>query len=90
MEQIVCICFFVVKCVIDCFYVQKLVYEVVQEMWVKVCWEVLDEEFIQIVYVKVCGKMYYVFVFVNGDIRKQLLVRSIYLFYKKEFLWIQF
>ena len=32
---------------------------------------------------KACGKMYHAPVFANGDTRKQLLARSIYLLYKK-------
>ena len=50
----------------------------VQEMRVKARWEALDEESIQIVYAKTCGKMYLAPVFANGDTRKQLLARSIY------------
>lgn len=58
-------------------------------MRVKARWEALDEESTQIAYAKACGKMYHAPVFVNGDTRKQLLARSIYLLYKKEALWTQ-
>ena len=49
----------------------------------------MDEESTQIAYAKACGKMYHAPVFANGDTRKQLLARSIYLLYKKESLWTQ-
>ena len=82
-------CFPAAKRVTDRFHVQKLAYEAVQEMRVKARWEALDEESIQIAYAKACGKMYHAPVFANGDTRKQLLARSIYLLYKKESLWTQ-
>ena len=87
MEQIARICFPAAKRVTDRFHVQKLAYEAVQEMRVKARWEALDEESTQIAYAKACGKMYHAPVFANGDTRKQLLARSIYLLYKKESLW---
>ncbi|MCC2066042.1 transposase, partial [Bacteroides faecis] len=43
----------------------------------------------QLAYAKACGKIYHAPVFANGDTRKQLLARSIYLLYKKESLWTQ-
>ena len=67
----------------------KLAYEAVQEMRVKARWEALDEESIQIAHARVCGKIYHAPVFENGDSRKQLLARSIYLLYKKESLWTE-
>ena len=87
MEQIARICFPAAKRVTDRFHVQKLAYEAVQEMRVKARWEALDEESPQIAYAKACGKMYHAPVFANGDTRKHLLARSIYLLYKKESLW---
>ncbi len=89
MEQIARTCFPAAKRVTDRFHVQKLAYEAVQEMRVQARWEALDEESIQIAYAKACGKMYHAPVFANGDTRKQLLARSIYLLYKKESLWTQ-
>ena len=89
MAQIARTCFPAAKRVTDRFHVQKLAYEAVQEMRVKARWEALDEESIQIAYAKACGKMYHAPVFANGDTRKQLLARSIYLLYKKESLWTQ-
>lgn len=89
MEQIARTCFPAAKRVTDRFHTQKLVYEAVQEIRVKARWEDLDEESIQIAYAKACGKMYHAPVFANGDTRKQLPARSIYLLYKKESLWTQ-
>ena len=77
MEQTARICFPAARRVTDCFHVQKLAYEAVQEMRVKARWEALD------------GKIYHAPVFENGDSRKQLLARSIYLLYKKESLWTE-
>lgn len=89
MEQIARACFPAAKRVTDRFHVQKLAYEAVQEMRVKARWEALDEESTQIAYAKACGKTYHAPVFENGDSRKQLLARSIYLLYKKESLWTE-
>ena len=89
MEQTARICFPAARRVTDRFHVQKLAYEAVQEMRVKARWEALDEEAIQMAHTRACGKVYHAPVFENGDSRKQLLARSIYLLYKKESLWTQ-
>ena len=89
MEQTVRICFPAARRVTDRFHVQKLAYEAVQEMRVKARWEALDEESIQMAHARACGKIYHAPVFENGDSRKQLLARSIYLLYKKESLWTE-
>ena len=89
MEQIARICFPAARRVIDRFHVQKLAYEALQDMRVKARWEALDEESIRIAHAKACGKTYHAPVFENGDSRKQLLARSIYLLYKKESLWTE-
>ena len=89
MEQIARNCFPAAKRVTDRFHVQKLAYEAVQQMRVKARWEALDEESTQIAYAKACGRIYHAPVFSNGDTRKQLLARSIYLLYRKESLWTQ-
>ena len=89
MEQIARNCFPAAKRVTDRFHVQKLTYEAVQQMRVKARWEALDEESTQIAYAKACGRIYHAPVFSNGDTRKQLLARSIYLLYRKESLWTQ-
>ena len=89
MEQTARICFPAARRVTDRFHVQKLAYEAVQDMRVKARWEALDEESVQIAYAKACGKTYHAPVFENGDSRKHLLARSIYLLYKKESLWTE-
>ena len=58
-------------------------------MRVKARWEALDEESVQIAHAKAYGKIYLAPIFENGDSRKQLLARSIYLLYKKESLWTE-
>lgn len=83
MEQIARVCFPAARRVTDRFHVQKLAFEALQEMRVKARWEALDKESIQIAYAKACGKIYHAPTFENGDSRKQLLARSIYLLYKK-------
>lgn len=87
MELIARTCSPAAKRVTDRFHVQKLAYEAVQEMRVKARWEALDEESIQIAHAKACSKQYHAPVFENGDSRKQLLARSLYLLHKKESLW---
>ena len=87
MEQIARICFPAARRVIDRFHVQKLACEALQDMRIKARWEALDEESIQIAHARACGKIYHAPVFENGDSRKQLLARSIYLLYKKVSLW---
>lgn len=89
MEQTARICFPAARRVTDRFHVQKLAYEAVQEMRVKARWEAMDEESIQMAHARACGKIYHAPVFENGDSRKQLLARSIYLLYKKESLWTE-
>ena len=89
MEQTARICFPAARRVTDRFHVQKLAYGAVQEMRVKTRWEALDEESIQMTHARACGKTYHAPVFENGDSRKQLLARSIYLLYKKESLWTE-
>ena len=58
-------------------------------MRVKTRWETLDEESVQLAHAKACGKTYHTPVFENGDSRKQLLARSIFLLFKKESLWTE-
>lgn len=89
MEQTARICFPAARRVTDRFHVQKLAYEAVQEMRVKARWEALDEESIQMAHARACGKIYHAPLFENGDSRKQLLARSIYLLYKKKSLWTE-
>ena len=87
MAKIASTCFPVARQVIDRFHVQQLAFEALQDMRIKARWEALDEENREILKAKVQGRTYQPAVFENGDTRAQLLVRSIYLLYKKESLW---
>lgn len=87
MARIAQVCFPAAKQVIDRFHVQKLAFEAVQEMRIKLRWEALDKEAIEITYAKACGKNYESERFENGDSRKELLARSRYILFKKESLW---
>lgn len=82
-------CFPAAKQVIDRFHVQKLAFDAVQEMRIQERWEAIDKENIEIAHAKASGKIYTPDTFENGDSRKQLLVRSRYLLFKKESLWTQ-
>ncbi len=58
-------------------------------MRIKIRWETLDEESMQMTHARAYRKTYHAPVFENSDSRKQLLARSIYLLYKKESLWTE-
>ena len=87
MAQIARTCFPVARQVIDRFHVQQLAFEALQDMRIKARWDALDEENRAILKAKSEKRIYTPTVFENGDTRCQLLVRSIYLLYKKESLW---
>lgn len=87
MAKIASACFPAARQVIDRFHVQQLAFEALQDMRIKARWEALDEENREILKAKVQGRTYQPTLFENGDTRAQLLVRSIYLLYKKESLW---
>ena len=87
MELIAKTCFPVAKRVIDRFHVQQLAFEAVQQMRIKVRWDALDRETLEIHLTKSKGEKYIAPVFENGDSLKQLLARSRYLLFKKESLW---
>lgn len=87
MAKIAATCFPVAKQVIDRFHVQQLAFEALQDIRIKARWEALDEENREILKAKAQQRNYQPLVFENGDTRAQLLVRSIYLLYKKESLW---
>ena len=89
MEQTARVCFPAARRVIDRFHVLKLAYKAIQEMRIKIRWETLDEESMQMAHARAYRKTYHAPVFENGDSRKQLLARSIYLLYKKESLWTE-
>jgi len=80
-------CFPSAKQVIDCFHVQQLAFEAVQEMRIKERWGAIDKENIEISHAKASGQLYKPYTFENGDSTKQLLARSRYLLFKKKALW---
>ena len=84
MAKIAATCFPVARQVIDRFHVQQLAFEALQDMRIKARWEALDEENREILKAKIQQTPYTPKTFENGDTRAQLLVRSIYLLYKKE------
>lgn len=86
MEQTARVCFPAARRVTDPFHVQKLAYKAIQEMRIKIRWETLDEESMQMAHARAYRKTYHAPVFENSDSRKQLLARSIYLLYKKRIL----
>ena len=74
--------------VTDRFHVQKLVIEALQEMRIKLRWEVINEENKAIKKAKEKKKKYYSKTYENGDTKKQLLARSRYLLFKPKNKWI--
>ena len=89
IEQTTRVCFPAARRMIDRFHVLKLAYKAIQEMRIKIRWETLDEESMQMAHARAYRKTYHAPVFENSDSRKQLLARSIYLLYKKESLWTE-
>lgn len=87
MKLIATKCFPKAVQVTDRFHVQKLCTEAVQEVRIKHRWEAINAENEAIKEAKENGKEYTPEVFINGDTRKQLLVRSRYLLYKSCDKW---
>jgi len=81
MNKIVKRCFTKASLVIDRFHVQKLAYEAIQEMRIAHRWDAINEETNAIENTKLNGQKYVAPVFSNGDTRKQLLARSMYLLF---------
>jgi transposase len=73
--------------VIDKFHVVRLVMDAVQHLRVKLRWQVMDQENLQIKLAKEKGQKYHPQVLTNGDTLKELLVRSKYLLYKFQHEW---
>ncbi|WP_293955085.1 transposase, partial [Sphingobacterium sp. UBA7855] len=80
-------CFRNARRVIDRFHVQKLAYDVVQELRIKYRWEVLDAESKKIMESRKGGTSYEPELLPNGDTLKQLLARSRYLLFKHTSRW---
>lgn len=76
MAKAITRCFRNARRVIDRFHVQKLAYDVVQELRIQYRWEVLDIESQKIKDVRKQGEPYEPELLANGDTIKQLLARS--------------
>lgn len=73
--------------VIDRFHVVRLVLDALQHVRVKLRWEAIDKENLEVKQAKERGEKYYPQVLSNGDTLKELLVRCKYLLYKFEEDW---
>ena len=73
--------------VIDRFHVQKLAYDVVQELRIKYRWEAIEAESTRMALAKMNKQAYEPQLIANGDTVKQLLVRSRFLLFKQESKW---
>ncbi|WP_366184197.1 transposase [Flavobacterium ovatum] len=75
------------KQVTDRFHVQKLALEAVQEVRIRLKWEALDKENLEIAEAKLNKTPFVSKEFYNGDTAKQLLTRSRFLLYKSPNKW---
>lgn len=87
MEMIAKRCFPGATRVTDRFHVQRLATDALQEMRIKLRWEVLDLENDAIEQAKITQTEYIPEILSNGDTLKQLLARSRYALYKKPNTW---
>lgn len=89
MNKIVKRCFPKASLVIDRFHVQKLAYEAIQEMRIAHRWDAINEETNAIENAKLNNQKYVAPTFSNGDTKKQLLARSMYLLFVSGEKWTQ-
>ncbi|MFY9153053.1 MAG: transposase [Prolixibacteraceae bacterium] len=89
MNKIVKRCFPKASLVIDRFHVQKLAYEAIKEMRIAYRWDAINEETNAIENAKLNNQKYVAPTFSNGDTRKQLLARSMYLLFVSGEKWTQ-
>jgi len=82
-------CFPKAQLVTDRFHVQKLAMEALQEIRIKHRWQAIDAENEAIEKAKLQKKSYHPEVLPNGDTLKQLLARSRYLLYKRNYKWTE-
>jgi transposase len=75
------------KKVNDRFHVQKLVSEALQDMRVRERWKAIDEENESIRQYRKTGIRYALFIYPNGDTKKQLLARGRHLLFKPQSKW---
>ena len=87
MRKIVRTCFPKAMRVIDCFHIQKLACDAVQEMRIKHRWDVIQEVNDNMVDARLEGRKYVPFRYENGETRKELLARSRYLLFKSGEKW---
>lgn len=87
MEKIARYSFPNARLVTDRFHVQKLAYDAVQEMRIKLRWEAIEQENREIELSKEVNQKYIPEVLENGDTLKQLLARSRYLLFKAKSSW---
>jgi len=89
MNKIVKRCFPKASLVIDRFHVQKLAYDAIQEMRIAHRWDAINEETNAIENTKLNNQKYVAPTFSNGDTKKQLLARSMYLLFVSGEKWTQ-
>lgn len=73
--------------VIDRFHIQKLACEAVQELRIKHRWDAIRQANDEMEEAKPCGRDYVPYRYLNGDTRKELLMRSRYLLFKSADKW---
>lgn len=73
--------------VIDRFHVQKLACDAVQELRIKHRWDAIQQANDEMEEAKFNGEDYVPFRYINGDTRKELLMRSRYLLFKSAEKW---
>lgn len=89
MNKIVKRCFTQASLVIDRFHVQKLAYDALQEIRIAHRWEAINEETNAIENARLNNEKYVAPTFANGDTKKQLLARSMYLLFKSAEKWTE-
>lgn len=87
MERIVKKSFPKAKMVADRFHVQQLASDAVQQIRIDYRWEAIEQENKEMQLAKEAKQPFVADVLENGDTLKQLLVRSRYLFFKKQQDW---
>jgi transposase len=80
-------CFPKTAIVTDRFHVQKLASEAVQEVRIRLRWEIIEKENKEIQKAQTNGSFYKPELLNNGDTLKQLLARSRYLLFKSKTKW---
>lgn len=87
LRTVILRCFPEAHRVVDCFHVQQLAFDAVQEVRIALRWQTLEAETEAISRAKAEGRTFRQDTLPNGDTLKQLLVRSRYLLFKHPDLW---